>query len=95
MKLPTSLTLGNARDAAGELRRALEGCHPGQALQVDASALAELDSAALAVLLEGSRHARSRGLQLQLVAPPEKLRQLALLYGVEGVLGIPAGGIEE
>lgn len=90
MKLPTSLNLGNAREAALQLQRALDGCPQGQTLEVDAGALAELDSSALAVLLEAHRQARCRGLQLQLTSPPDKLRQLALLYGVDGVLGIPS-----
>ena len=55
---------------------------------IDASPLRELDSAAVALLLECRRQAAARGLPLQVTGAPPKLRQLAKLYGVDELLGL-------
>jgi phospholipid transport system transporter-binding protein len=55
---------------------------------VDASALAELDSAAVAVLLECRRRAAAAGRPFELIGAPPKLTQLAKLYGVAPLLGL-------
>ncbi|MFO1326464.1 MAG: STAS domain-containing protein [Rubrivivax sp.] len=55
-------------------------------LVIDASALAELDTSAVALLLHAQRGARARGLALQVTGAPPKLRALAQLYGVSGLL---------
>lgn len=55
-------------------------------LNLDASALAEFDSSAIALLLHARRAAGARGLALRLEGVPAKLRELARLYGVEGLL---------
>jgi len=86
MKLPSTLTLPAARETTDALAAAIAGLPAGSTLCVDASALTELDTSALAVLLQARRAAKARGLQWQLEGTPPKLRQLAGLYGVEGLL---------
>jgi phospholipid transport system transporter-binding protein len=49
---------------------------------VDASALTEFDSSALAVLLECRREALAAGKGFTVTGLPVRLRQLAGLYGV-------------
>ncbi len=52
-------------------------------LQLDASALTEFDTSAIALLMHAQRAATARGLSLQITGVPLKLRELAQLYGVE------------
>jgi len=86
MQLPSTLTLPTARQTSEALAQALSALPAGGTLRVDASALAELDTSALAVLLEARRQVQARGLGWQLAASPSKLRQLAGLYGVQELL---------
>lgn len=55
---------------------------------IDASMLRDLDSAAVAVLLDCQRQAHARGKTLRVTGAPAKLGQLARLYGVEALLGL-------
>jgi phospholipid transport system transporter-binding protein len=55
---------------------------------IDASALQDLDTAAVAVLLDCQRQAHARGKTLRVTGAPAKLGQLARLYGVEALLGL-------
>jgi phospholipid transport system transporter-binding protein len=89
MQLPATLTLPSARQTAQALAQAVAALPAGGTLRVDASVLADLDTSALAVLLEGRRQAQARGLGWQLDAAPPKLRQLAGLYGVQDLLLTP------
>ena len=57
MQLPATLTLPNARQTSQALAQAVAALPAGGTLRVDASALADLDTSALAVLLEGRRQA--------------------------------------
>ena len=91
LKLPATLTLLTASQTAEMLAQAAAALPAGESLRVDASELAELDTSALAVLLQARRAAQARGLGWQLEAAPPKLRQLAGLYGVESLL-LPASG---
>lgn len=84
MKLPARLTMAEA----GAVLAALQAQPAGAALRVDASGLAAFDSAALAVLLHALRLARARGQGFELLGPPDPLRQLARLYGVDALLGL-------
>jgi phospholipid transport system transporter-binding protein len=86
MKLPSSLTLPSARQTTEDLAQAISALPAGTTFGVDASDLAELDTSALAVLLQARRAAQARGLRWQLEGAPPKLRQLAGLYGVEALL---------
>jgi phospholipid transport system transporter-binding protein len=86
MKLPSSLTLPSARQCALDLAQDLLALPPGGTFSVDASPLVELDTSALAVLLQARRDALARGLAWQLLDAPAKLRLLASLYGVDVLL---------
>jgi phospholipid transport system transporter-binding protein len=85
MQLPRSLSFETA--AAWPLPEVARGTEP---LVVDASALVDFDSAALAVLLQARRQADAVGRGFQVHGAPPKLVQLAQLYGVAGLLGLPA-----
>ena len=56
------------------------------AVVVDASALTQFDSAALAVLLACRREALARGKTFVARNLPAKLKDLAALYGIEALL---------
>jgi len=88
MQLPDTLTLAQATETLGRLRAALSAAPAGAPFELDASTLTELDTSALAVLLDAQRLARERNLVMQVIRPPAKLVQLAALYGVEGLLGL-------
>jgi phospholipid transport system transporter-binding protein len=62
------------------------------ALTIDASALRDFDTAAIAVLLECSRQAQAWGKPMVVKGAPSKLGELAALYGVDKLLsfGAPA-----
>jgi phospholipid transport system transporter-binding protein len=52
----------------------------------DASGLQQFDSSALAVLLECRRQALAAGKAFSVRGAPQRLRQLASLYGVEALI---------
>jgi len=58
----------------------------GSSVVVDASALTQFDSSALAVLLECRREAKGRDRGFAVKGLPVKLRELATLYGIAGLL---------
>ena len=83
--LPEQVTMADARATLERLQPLLaEADEP----VVDASALHELDSAAVALLLDCQRQAHARGKLLRVTGAPPKLRQLAQLYGVAPLLGL-------
>lgn len=84
MKLPATLTLPQAAAAW----RALQA--EPSAGRIDASALQDFDSSALALLLHAKRLAQAAGQDFAVQAPPPELTQLARLYGVAGLLGLDA-----
>jgi phospholipid transport system transporter-binding protein len=86
--LPPTLTLPQATETVSRLRAEFAAAPAGDAFAVDASSLVDFDTSALAVLLDGQRLARERGVPLLVQGAPAKLRQLAALYGVEELLGI-------
>jgi len=59
---------------------------PASTVVVDASALIKFDSAALAVLLEFRRTSLSIGKEVVIHALPQRLRDLAGLYGIAELL---------
>ena len=81
LKLPNTLLheQANACLAQWVAQLALE---TDAAIQVDASALVEFDSSALAVLLGLRRVVVAQKGTLQVTGMPARLRQLASLYGV-------------
>ena len=77
-----AVTLGNVAVLLDEGRR-----HVDEGVRtVDLGEVSEMDSALLALLLAWLREARARGRSLELVRPPEALRTIAKLYGVDSLL---------
>jgi phospholipid transport system transporter-binding protein len=80
------LTLSNVATVLEEGKRHLaEGV-----ATVDLGEVAEMDSALIALLFAWLRDARARGQDLAFRNPPEALRTLARLYGVDGLLPVSA-----
>ncbi|MCA3185526.1 MULTISPECIES: STAS domain-containing protein [unclassified Cupriavidus] len=77
------------RNAATVLRDGLSRVQQGD-VTVDCSALSQVDSSAVAVLLAWQRAAAQRGQSLAIAGASPQLRSLASLYGVEGLLGLAA-----
>ena len=83
--LPERVTMADARATLLRLQPQLAATDQPV---IDASALQDLDSAALALLLDCQRQAHAHGKTLQVTGAPAKLGQLARLYGVEALLGL-------
>jgi phospholipid transport system transporter-binding protein len=81
-----SITNANAGDLLAEGAAAIAR---GE-LAFDLSAVAEVDSAAVALLLEWQRQAVARGGRLVLSAVPADIDSLARLYGVDSLLDLGA-----
>ena len=92
LELPARLTLAEARAAAVDLGSRIAAAPAGDVLVLDAGALGQFDSSALAVLLELQRRAAAAGRQLRVERVPARRVALAGLYGVAGVLGMAAQG---
>lgn len=90
LALPDTLTMATATQALRGLEPALAG-HGRAQVEVDATALRDYDSAALAVLLQLRRSAQAAGGDLCIKGAPKLLAELAQLYGVDGALP----GLEE
>jgi phospholipid transport system transporter-binding protein len=85
--LPANAALAQARALQQEADAALARCGP-EGLRVDASGLAAFDTATIALLLHVQRSARARGVPLRVRGLPPRLRDLAQLYGVDGLLSL-------
>jgi phospholipid transport system transporter-binding protein len=83
--LPPTLTHDEAPACMRMLQQGLAG-QSGSAAVVDASALVRFDSSALAVLLECRREASALGRSFAVKGLSPRLRELAALYGVAGLL---------
>ncbi|TFY99619.1 STAS domain-containing protein [Ramlibacter rhizophilus] len=83
--LPASLTHDGAAACSRMLGQAVRALGDGQAI-ADASVLERFDSSALAVLLECRREALAHGKGFAVRGLPARLRALAVLYGVDGLL---------
>ena len=83
--LPASVTMPTATTALRGVEAALAA---GGDLEIDASAVVELDTAAIALLLQSRRLAIQRGVGFSLRGAPPKLQALAALYGVESLLSV-------
>ncbi len=84
LSLPATLTQDQARACLEQLAEKL----PSEAAQVvvDAALLRNFDSSALAVLLELRRECARVGKRFTVQGLPSRLRDLASLYGIEGLL---------
>lgn len=89
--LPASVTMDDASVALRAIESAL-AAGGGDTLQIDASALADVDTAAVALLLHARRLAQARGGSVVLRHVPERLIALARLYGVESLLDVGGAG---
>ncbi len=58
----------------------------GTTVVVDASALARFDSSALAVMLELRRESQAHGKRLSIESLPQRLHDLASVYGIAELL---------
>jgi phospholipid transport system transporter-binding protein len=87
LNLPATLTRHEAKEILGTLLEALAGVD-GDLVAVDASLLENLDSSALAVLLDCRRHAHAAGKQLEVHGARPKLVELARLYDVDQIVGL-------
>ena len=85
LKLPAVASLEQAPALLREVDAAITAAG-AQGLQIDASALTEFDTSAVALLLHAQRESHAHGTVLQVVGAPPKLRELARLYGVEELL---------
>ena len=85
LTLPAHLTHELAAPALLALKTAL-AAQAGASVVADVSALEEFDSSALAVLLACRREALASGKTFSVQGLPERLRQLAGLYGVQALL---------
>lgn len=88
--LPATLTHREASATLAALAGALRAAGSQRGLRIDASALRQFDTAAIAVLLECRRLAVQAGAPLQFDALPAPLLELAGLYGAAGLLAPPA-----
>ena len=86
-QLPAQLTHAQAATVAQQLG-SLVRSQPS--LRVDASALQQFDSSALAVLLTGLREAAKQHNALTVSGLPDKALALARVYGVQDLLELQA-----
>ena len=87
MQLPAAVTL---EQASASLRLLDDGLALAgvSALRIDATALREFDSSALALLLEAQRRVKAQGGSVVVVGAPPKLIELARLYGLNQLLSL-------
>jgi phospholipid transport system substrate-binding protein len=84
--LPTKLTHDEAPACMRMLQQGLKGQTDSSSTVVDATALAQFDSSALAVLLECRRESSALGRGFSVKGLSPRLRELAALYGIAGLL---------
>ena len=85
--LPAVLMQAQAQVVADELASLLSACvSDGGEAVLDASALAQFDSSALAVILACRRAVLARGAQLRVTGLPERAQALAKVYGLSALL---------
>ena len=83
--LPATITMRESRDTIQLLSQALQSQQDGDVV-IDASALTQFDTSALAVLLECQRLAGAWNKGFAVRQAPPKLAALAKLYGVDSLL---------
>jgi phospholipid transport system transporter-binding protein len=85
--LPAVLMQAQAQAVANELVPLLGACvsEGGEAV-LDASALSQFDSSALAVILACRRAVLARGAHLRITGLPERAQALAHVYGLSALL---------
>lgn len=84
--MPASLTHGLADAFVSDCLSAMEQAPQAGVWTLDASGLVSFDSSALAALLSVRRAVLGQGGELRVQHLPERLRELATLYGVAQLL---------
>ncbi len=84
LSLPVKLTHDLARACVEQLKQNVSTEAPQ--VVVDAASLQHFDSSALAVLLELRRECARLGKRFAVQSMPQRLSDLARLYGIEGLL---------
>lgn len=87
LSLPAQLTFAEAHQTLNQLAGLLQQ-EAGEVVAVEAGAVQQIDTAALAVLLDLQRQARAAGKRLMVHHAPERLVELATLYGVGELLSL-------
>jgi phospholipid transport system transporter-binding protein len=90
LQLPAELTHAQARACAQALGASI-GTSVQARIDIDASALRNFDSSALAVLLGSRRAALAAGKTFAVIGLPAGLQSIATLYGVRALLEPEAG----
>jgi len=85
LSLPATLTQSQARACLDQLTHDVQAAPEGQVV-VDAAPLSSFDSSALAVLLAVRRECARAGKLFVVQGLPDRLRDLAVLYGIERLL---------
>lgn len=85
LSLPDTLTQSQARACLEDLTSGVQAQTDAQVV-VDATALRSFDSSALAVLLALRRECARAGKHFAVSGLPQRLRDLAALYGIEALL---------
>ncbi len=80
----------NNENAAALVELGCSAIHAGDT-EFDLSAVKEVDSAAVALLLAWHRAAQKQGKTLSVTGLPDDIRSLAKLYGVDDLLGLSEG----
>ena len=88
MKLPETTTLEQARGLLEQVDTALAAAAGAQVI-IDASALRDFDTSAVALLLEARRRGKRANVEVRIDGVPPKLVELARLYGVDELLSLP------
>jgi len=84
LSLPATLTHAHATVQLAQWESELSRLR-GEPVTVNCAALQQFDSAALALVLELARRARARGSVVQLRGVPQRLHDLAAVYGLETI----------
>lgn len=85
LSLPVTLTQTQAQDCLESLAKGVHDEKDSQVV-VDAARLRSFDSSALAVLLALRRECAKAGKRFIVSGLPDRLRDLAALYGIEALL---------
>jgi phospholipid transport system transporter-binding protein len=85
LTLPATLTQSQANDCLEKLTQDVQQ-EAEKKVIVDAAPLSNFDSSALAVLLAVRRECARAGKLFAVKGLPDRLRDLAALYGIEGLL---------
>ena len=87
LRVSAPMVITNARALLAAGRACLlSGASAGRPAVLDLSAVSEVDSSALGVVLAWLRTGRARGIALLIANPPANLISLATLYGVSELL---------